>query len=225
MPYFVDATDDVLTFDGIRSFVGGQASGLQSDLLAENQVQQLSNMTLSPKGNLETRVGTTNFCTTATSAVGSVGGMRYYETSAYEQLLTVTNGRFFSIESNGTATMHPIDATWSQSTNTWDSYTTQQWANGYSVNSATEVSMAQFNDKMYLADADGDFHFWNGSIITRQGGKVRAVTITTAGSGYTSATAIASGPNLGGTVPTFITTVAGGAVTGVTVVDGGSASA
>jgi len=208
MPYFVDATDDVLTFDGIRSFVGGQASGLQSDLLAENQVQQLSNMTLSPKGNLETRVGTTNFCTTATSAVGSVGGMRYYETSAYEQLLTVTNGRFFSIESNGTATQHPSDITWAEATSTWDSYTTRKWANGYSVNSATEVSMAQFNDKMFLADADGDFHFWDGSIITRQGGKVRAVTVTTAGTGYTSATAIASGPNWGGAVPTFITTVA-----------------
>lgn len=222
MPYFVDATDDVLTFDGIRSFLGGQASGLQSDLLAENQVQQLYNMTLSPKGNLETRVGTTNFCTTATSAVGSVGGMRYYETSTNEQLLTVTNGRFFSIESNGTATQHPSDITWDGATSTWDSYTTRKWANGYSVNSATEVSMAQFNDKMYLADADGDFHFWDGSIITRQGGKVRAVTVTTAGTGYTSATAIASGPNWGGTVPTFITTVAGGAVTGVTVVDGGS---
>jgi len=221
MPYYDNNLDDLLAFDGIRSFLGGQASGLQSDLLSENQVQQLSNMTLSPKGNLETRVGTTNFCTTATSAVGSVGGMRYYETAANEQLLTVTNGRFFSIDSNGTATMHPIDATWSQSTSAWNSYA-QQWANGYSVNSATEVSMAQFNDKMYLADADGDFHYWDGSIITRQGGKVRAVTVTTAGSGYTSATAIATGPNLGGTVPTFITTVAGGAVTGVTVVDGGS---
>ena len=222
MPYYSDNLDDAISFDGIRNFTGGQASGLQSDLLAENQVQQLYNMTLSPKGNLETRVGTTNFCTTATSAVGSVGGMRYYETAANEQLLTVTNGRFFSIDSNGTATIHPIDATWLQLTNTWDSYTTQQWSNGYSVNSATEVSMAQFNDKMYLADADGDFHYWDGSIITRQGGKVRAVTVTTAGSGYTSATAIATGPNLGGTVPTFITTVAGGAVTGVTVVDGGS---
>jgi len=221
MPYFVDATDDVLTFDGIRSFLGGQASGLQSDLLAENQVQQLSNMTLSPKGNLETRVGTTNFCTTATSAVGSVGGMRYYETDTNEQLLTVTNGRFFSIESNGTSTMHPIDATWSQSTSAWNSYA-QQWSNGYSINDETEVSMAQFNDKMFLADADGDCHFWNGSVITRQGGKVRAVIVTTAGTGYTSATAIATGPNWGGAVPTFITTVAGGAVTGVTVVDGGS---
>jgi hypothetical protein len=220
MPYYSDNLDDVLAFDGIRSFLGGQASGLQSDLLAENQVQQLSNMTLSPKGNLETRVGTTNFCTTATSAVGSVGGMRYYETAANEQLLTVTNGRFFSIDSNGTSTMQPIDATWLQSTNTWNSYA-QQWSNGYSILSTTEVSMAQFNDKMYLADADGDFHYWDGSIITRQGGKVRAVTVTTAGSGYTSATAIATGPNLGGTVPTFITTVAGGAVTGVTVVDGG----
>ncbi len=28
MPYFTDATDDVLAFDGIRQFTGGQASGL-----------------------------------------------------------------------------------------------------------------------------------------------------------------------------------------------------
>ena len=70
MAYFIDATDDVLAFDGIRSFTGGQASGLQSDQLAQNQVQRLVNMTLSPKGNLETRRGVTSVNTTATSQQG-----------------------------------------------------------------------------------------------------------------------------------------------------------
>jgi hypothetical protein len=75
---------------------------------------------------------------------------------------------------------------------------------------------------MYLADLDNDLHYWDGSGMTKQGGKVRAITVTTAGSGYTSATAIVTGPDLGGTMPELVVTVAGGAVTGVTVVNGGS---
>jgi len=213
--------DDVLSFDGIRNFVGGQASGLQSDLLADNQVQQLYNMTLSPKGNLETRVGTASFATGATSGTGSVGGMRYYETGSTSQLLSVAGGRFYSINSGGTATLSPADLTWVATTSSFGT-TTQKWSSGYSISSAVEVQMAQFNNKMYLADADGDLHYWDGDIVVRQGGKVRAITITSAGTGYTSATAIVTGPQWGGQFPTLITQVAGGAVTGVTVVDGGS---
>ena len=221
MPYFQDNLDEVLSFDGIRNFTGGQASGLQSDLLGENQVQQLYNMTLSPKGNLETRIGTSSFATGATSGTGSIGGMRYYETGSTSQLLTVTSGRFYSINSSGSATIHPADSTWVATTSSFGT-NTQKWASGYSISSAAEVGMAQFNNKMYLADADDDLHYWDGDIVTRQGGKVRAITITSAGTGYTSATAIVTGPQWGGQFPTLITQVAGGAVTGVTVVDGGS---
>jgi hypothetical protein len=221
VPYFQDNLDEVLSFEGIRNFTGGQASGLQSDLLGENQVQQLYNMTLSPKGNLETRVGTASFATGATSGTGSIGGMRYYETGSTSQLLTVTNGRFYSINSGGSATIHPADSTWIANTSLFGT-STQKWANGYSIGSAVEVSMAQFNNKMYLADADADLHYWDGDIVTRQGGKVRAITITSGGTGYTSATAIVTGPQWGGQFPTLITQVAGGVVTGVTVVDGGS---
>ena len=221
MPYFQDNLDEVLSFDGIRNFSGGQASGLQSDLLGENQVQQMYNMTLSPKGNLETRIGTSSFATGATSGTGSIGGMRYYETGSTSQLLTVTNGRFYSINSSGSATLHPADSTWVATTSSFGT-NTQKWASGYSISSAVEVGMAQFNNKMYLADADDDLHYWDGDIVTRQGGKVRAITITSAGTGYTSATAIVTGPQWGGQFPTLITQVAGGAVTGVTVVDGGS---
>jgi hypothetical protein len=221
VPYFQDNLDEVLSFDGIRNFTGGQASGLQSDLLGENQVQQLYNMTLSPKGNLETRIGTSSFATGATSGTGSIGGMRYYETGSTSQLLTVTSGRFYSINSSGSATIHPADSTWVATTSSFGT-NTQKWASGYSISSAVEVGMAQFNNKMYLADADDDLHYWDGDIVTRQGGKVRAITITSAGTGYTSATAIVTGPQWGGQFPTLITQVAGGAVTGVTVVDGGS---
>ena len=224
MPYYSDNLDDLLAFDGIRSFVGGQASGLQSDLLAENQVQQLVNMTLSPKGSLETRRGLTNFNTTATSQEGSIGGMRYYDTAANEQLVTVTQGRLYTINSNGSADIHPADEIWDSltgATRTWDNEN-QQWADGFSTNYDVKVSMAQFNDKMYMADSDGPLYYFDGNIATRQAGKVRAITVSTGGTGYTSATAIVTGPDWGGTLPTLVTTVAGGAVTGVTVVDGGS---
>ena len=221
MPYYSDNLDDLLAFDGIRSFAGGQASGLQSDLLAENQVRELSNMTLSPRGSLETRRGVSSFCTTATSAEGSVGGMRYYDTAATERLVTVTQGRVYTIDSTGSADIHPADETWSQVNRTWGSEA-QNWADGFSTATDAPVKMAQFNDKMYMADGDGDLYYYDGNIVTRQAGKVRAITVTTAGSGYTSATAIVTGPQWGGTYPQLITTVAGGAVTGVTIVDGGS---
>ena len=228
MPYFVDATDDVLAFDGIRNFSGGQASGLQSDLLAENQVQELYNMTLSPKGNLETRVGATDFCTNATSTSSSVGGMRYFETYNFQQLLTVTGGRFYSIPSSGTADIHPADTTWTQATSTFGTSPSfpqgyaQMWSDGYSIAISTQVSFAQFNDKMYMADADGDLHFWDGNRVTRQGGTLRAITVTNGGVNYTSATALVTGPDWGGTSPVITTTVAGGVVTGIVVSDGGS---
>lgn len=221
MAYFIDATDDVLAFDGIRSFTGGQASGLQSDQLAQNQVQRLVNMTLSPKGNLETRRGVTSFNTTATSQEGSIGGMAYYDTTGTEDLVTVTQGRLYTINANGAADIHPADEVWGTIAGTWDSVV-EQWADGYSVDPARKVSMAQFNNRMYIADGDNDLHFFDGNIVQRQGGKVRAITVTSAGSGYTSATAIITGPNWGGELPTLITTVAGGAVTAVVVTNGGS---
>ena len=229
MPYYSDNLDDLLAFDGVRSFSGGQASGLQSDLLAENQAQQLVNMTLSPKGSLETRKGVTSFSTTATSQEGSIGGMRYYDTSQSERLIAVTQGKLYTIDSNGNATLRALDEIWNNltgATRIWDNEN-QQWADGFSTDYDAKVSMAQFNDKMYMADSDGALYYFDGAstggtgIATRQGGKVRAITVTTAGTGYTSATAVVTGPDWGGTLPTLITTVAGGAVTGVTVVNGG----
>ena len=220
MPYFQDNLDDVLSFDGIRNFVGGQASGLQSDLLAENQVQQMYNMTLSPKGNLETRLGTTTFSTGATTGTNSVGGMRYFETANYQQITTVSSGRFYTIGANGTADIHPPDETWAQVARTFGSEQ-QRWNDGYSISQSVAVQFAQFRDKMFLADGDGDLHYWDGVSVTRQGGKLRAITVQTAGSNYTRATAIVTGPDWGGTSPQITTTVAGGAVTAVVVVDGG----
>ena len=221
MPYYDNNLDDLLAFDGIRSFTGGQASGLQSDQLAANQVQEMYNMTLSVKGSLETRLGATAFNSTATTATGSIGGFRFFDTAQYEDVVNVAQGRLYTINSNGSADLHPPDQTWNSITRTWGSEV-QFWADGFSTDPDVAVSMAQFNDKMFMADADGPLSYWDGQVASRQAGKVRAITVTTGGTGYTSATAIVSGPDWGGTVPTLTTTVAGGAVTGVVVVEGGS---
>ena len=221
MPYYDNNLDDLLAFDGIRSFTGGQASGLQSDQLAANQVQEMYNMTLSVKGSLETRLGATAFNSTATTATGSIGGFRFFDTAQYEDVVNVAQGRLYTINSNGSADLHPPDQTWNSITRTWGSEV-QFWSDGFSSDPDVAVSMAQFNDKMFMADADGPLSYWDGQVASRQAGKVRAITVTTGGTGYTSATAIVSGPDWGGTVPTLTTTVAGGAVTGVVVVEGGS---
>ena len=221
MPYYDNNLDDLLAFDGIRSFTGGQASGLQSDQLAANQVQEMYNMTLSVKGSLETRLGATAFNSTATTATGSIGGFRFFDTAQYEDVVNVAQGRLYTINSNGSADLHPPDQTWNSITRTWGSEV-QFWSDGFSTDPDVAVSMAQFNDKMFMADADGPLSYWDGQVASRQAGKVRAITVTTGGTGYTSATAIVSGPDWGGTVPTLTTTVAGGAVTGVVVVEGGS---
>ena len=219
MPYFTDATDDVLAFDGIRQFNGGQASGIQSDNLGENQVQELKNMTLSPQGRVETRYGFASFSTGATTTgTTSVGGLGYYDTDSIEQLLTVSSGRLFAIDRFGAATIQPATATWSSTTSTWGT-TSQVWENGYLVSATSRVNMTQFNDLEYLVDGVGSLMVWNGTSVKQQGGKLRAITVTSAGTGYTSATAVVTGPDLGGTSPTLITTVANGSVTGVVVSD------
>jgi hypothetical protein len=223
MPYYSDNLDDVLAFDGIRQFNGGQASGIQSDNLAENQVQELKNMTLSPQGRVETRYGFANFSTGATTTgTTSVGGLSYYDTATYEQLLTVSSGRLFAIDNGGAATRQPALATWSATTSTWGT-TNQVWENGYLVSATARVNMTQFNDLEYLVDGAGSLMVWNGTSVKQQGGKLRAITVTTAGTGYTSATAIITSPDLGGTPPTLVTTVAGGVVTGVLVSDNSGA--
>jgi len=217
MPYYSDNLDDVLSFDGIRQFSGGQASGIQSDNLAENQVQELKNMTLSPQGRVETRYGFANFSTGATTTgTTSVGGLSYYDTATYEQLLTVSSGRLFSIDNGGDATRQPALATWSATTSTW-SATNQVWESGYLVSATNRVNMVQFNDFEYLVDGAGSLMVWNGTSVKQQGGKVRAVTVTTAGTGYTSATAVITGPDLGGDPTTLLAAAAGGAVTAITV--------
>jgi len=227
MPYFTDATDDVLAFDGIRQFNGGQASGIQSDNLAENQVQELKNMTLSPQGRVETRYGFASFSTGATTTgTTSVGGLGYYDTANNEQLLTVSSGRLFAIDNGGAVIKQPALATWSATTSTWDA-TSQIWENGYLVSETNRVNMTQFNDLEYLVDGVGSLMVWNGTNVKQQGGKVRAITITTAGTGYTSATASITGPDLGGDSTALLTATAGGAVTAITVPDnsGGGYSA
>ena len=221
MPYFQDNLDELLAFDGIRNFSGGQARGLQSDLLADNQVQGLVNMTLSPKGNLETRRGILSFSTTATSQEGSIGGMRYYDTpNGDEVLLTVTQGILYSIQSSGAATSHPTEETWGSISRTWGSQS-QKWADGFATIYSAKTSMAQFNNNMYMADSDGPLYYYDGNISRRQGGTVRAVTVS-GGTGYTVATACVAGPDWSGTSPTLITTVSTGGSIEVTVVDGGS---
>lgn len=219
--YYNPNLDDLLAFDGIRNFTGGQASGLQSDSLGENQVARMENMTLSPKGLAETRYGFSNFSTTSTSDTSSVGGLFYFDTYNLEQLVSIANGRLHTIDSGGIATTQPANSTWSASTSTWGN-ATRRWATGFDNTASFSVNMAQFNNLLYFVDGDGPLFYWDGSAAQRQGGKLRSITVSTAGTGYTTASVSVTGPQISGTPATVLApTVAGGAITGITVSNGG----
>ena len=162
-----------------------------------------------------------NFNTTATSGTTSVGGLFYYDTYNLEQLVTIANGRLHTIDSGGIATTQPANSTWSASTSTWGN-ATRRWATGFDNTASFSVNMAQFNNLLYFVDGDGPLFYWDGSVAQRQGGKLRFITVSTAGTGYTTASVNVTGPQISGTRPTVLSpTVAGGAITGITVSDGG----
>jgi len=95
MPYFTDATDDVLSVAVTPSFDGGQVSGISPNLIADNAASELLNMTISPNGNLQTRQGIETV-STSFSTSNTIQGMFYFDTPNVETIILATNGSLYS---------------------------------------------------------------------------------------------------------------------------------
>ena len=202
MPYYVTSLDDLLTVAGTASFEGGQVSGIVPNLIGNNAVSEALNMTISPTGNLSTRFGIETMSTNVSGSTAKVQGLFYFDTPTIEQLLVSSDGTLYR--------------------NT--SATTFATTGGTHSNGGASVEFAQLNDLAFYVDGSSHLHFTDGTSAKRQGAKVLSVTVTTAGTGYSSAPTVTIGaPSLpGGVTATAIATVAAGAVTGITVTDGGS---
>ena len=201
MPLYIDTTDDVLAIAGSPSFEGGQASGISPNSIGNNQASELSNMTISPSGNLQTRQGIETVSTNVSSS-SAIQGMHYLDTPNLEEIIVACNGRIFKSTS---ATSFATTA-------------------GTVTSGAVPVNFSQFNNKLYYTDGASNLHFTDGTTTYRQGTSVLAITVTNDGTGYGSAPTVTIGaPNLAyGTTASATATVASNKVTGITVTNAGS---
>lgn len=201
MPYYIDSIDDVLSIAGSTSFEGGQVSGVTPNLIGNNQASELYNMTISPSGTLQTRMGIETISTNVSSG-SAIQGMHYYDTPNFEKLIVACNGALFQTTS---ATSFGTTA-------------------GTVASGAVSVNFSQFNNRLYYTDGVSNIYFTNGTSYYRQGTSVLSITMTNEGSGYTSTpTVTISAPNEAyGTTASAVATVTSNKVTAITVTNAGS---
>jgi len=204
VPYYSDNLDDLLAIAGSQSFDGGQVSGITPNLIGDNQASELVNMTISPSGNLESRLGIESMSTNV-SGGSSIQGMHYFDAPSIESLFVASNGTVFRSTASSTFST----------------------TGGTVINQSAEVDFSQFNNRMYFTDGSSNLHFSNGTTTYRQGTTLGSVSVTYPGVGYTSAPAVTvSAPQMAyGTTASAVASYAasqGGIVTGVTVTNGGS---
>lgn len=201
MAYYIDNTDDVLVIAGSSSFEGGQVSGIVPYLIQNNQASELFNMTISPSGTLQTRMGIETVSTTFSTG-SAIQGMHYFDTPTIEEIVLASDGKIFRTTSATTLA-----------------------ATGGTVSSgAVDVNFSQFNNKLFYTDGASFLQFTDGTSSFRQGTSVLSIAVTNEGSGYTSTPTVTVGaPNLAyGTTTTATATVVANKVTAITVVVAGS---
>jgi hypothetical protein len=203
MPLYNDNLDDLLAISGSFSFDGGQVSGVTPSLIANNQANDLYNMTISPSGILQTRQGIDQISSNVSSG-SSIQGMHYLDTPNIEHIILATNGTIY------------------RSTSATSFSTT----NGTVTSGAVDVDFTQFKNKIFYTDGASELHFTDGTTAFRQGTTLGSVSVTNPGTGYTSAPAVTvSAPQMYGTTASAVASYAssqGGIVIGVTVTNGGS---
>jgi hypothetical protein len=201
MPYYIDTTDDVLSIAGSTSFEGGQASGISPSLIANNQASEISNMTISPSGILQTRQGIETVSTNVSSS-SAIQGMHYFDTPNIEEIVVACNGVIFKSTS---ATSFATTA-------------------GTVTSGAVQVDFSQFNNRLYYSDGASNLHFTDGTTVYRQGTSVLSITVTNDGNSYGSAPTVTIGaPNLAyGTTASAVATIVSNKVSAITVTNAGS---
>ena len=202
MPYFTDATDDVLSVVVTPSFEGGQVSGITPNLIADNAASELLNMTISPNGNLQTRQGIETISTSFSTA-NTIQGMFYFDTPSFEEIIVATNGSLYSYDTGSS---------------------TFSTTGGTIANSSNQIEFAQLNNKLFWTDGSSYLQFTDGTLNHRQGTSIASITVTNDGSGYTSVPTVTIGtPTAGyGTTASAIATVVSNKVTAITVTNAGS---
>jgi hypothetical protein len=202
MPYFTDATDDVLSVAVTPSFDGGQVSGISPNLIADNAASELLNMTISPNGNLQTRQGIETV-STSFSTSNTIQGMFYFDTPNLEEIVVATNGSLYRYNTGSS---------------------TFSTTGGTLVNSTNQLEFAQLINKLYWTDGSSNLQFTDGTSNYRQGTSIASITVTDEGGSYNTVPTVTIGtPTAGyGATATAIATIVNNKVTAITVTNAGS---
>jgi len=196
--YFIDNLDDALVVAATPSFEGGQVSGVVPNLIKDNAVSEALNMTITPSGNFQSRFGIETM-STAVSGSAPIQGLFYFDTPSVEQLLVATNGTIY------------------RST----SATTFSTTSGTTASTSSQVEFAQLNDCCFYVDGASNLFFTDGTSFTRQNARVLSVTVSSAGTGYTTVPTVAFTGG-GGSGAAATATIAGGGLLSVQVTTGGT---
>ena len=170
MAYYIDNTDDVLVIAGSSSFEGGQVSGIVPYLIQNNQASELFNMTISPSGTLQTRMGTETISTTFSTG-SAIQGLHYFDTPTIEEIVLASNGKIFRTTSA----------------------TTLSTTGGTVSSGAVDVNFSQFNNKLFYTDGASFLQFTDGTNSFRQGTSVLSIAVTNGGNSYNSVPTVTIG--------------------------------
>jgi len=200
MPLYVESLNDVLAVAGTASFEGGQVSGIVPNLINDNAVSEALNMTITPGGNYQSRLGIESMSTRVSTVASPVQGMFYFDTPSIEQLLVATNGTIY--RSTGS-----------------DTFSTTA---GTTSSTSAQVEFTQLVDKAFFVDGSSNLHFTDGTSVIRQGTGISSViSLSSRGTGYSSAPTV-SFTGGGGSGAAATASVTGGSVSGVTVTSAGT---
>jgi len=219
MPLYIDTTDDVLAIAGSPSFEGGQASGISPSSIGNNQASDIYNMTISPSGNLQTRQGIETVSTNVSSG-SAIQGMHYFDTQNFEKIIVACNGRLSQTTSAtsfattaGTVTSGAVPVNFTQfnnrlyytdgASNLFFTDGTNYYRQGTSVLSITVSTQGLGYTGSTAAVTIGAPNIAYGTtasaVATVTSGTISGVTVTLAGSGYTTApTVTIAAPPAGG---------------------------
>lgn len=201
MAYYIDNTDDVLVIAGSSSFEGGQVSGIVPYLIQNNQASELFNMTISPSGTLQTRMGIETVSTTFSTG-SAIQGVHYFDTPTIEEIVVASDGKIFRTTSA----------------------TTLATTGGTVSSGAVDVNFSQFNNKLFYTDGASFLQFTDGTSSFRQGTSVLSIAVTDGGNSYNSVPTVTIGSHdlAYGTTASATATVVSNKVTAITITNAGS---
>ncbi|MEW6303496.1 MAG: hypothetical protein AB1705_08505 [Verrucomicrobiota bacterium] len=136
----IDELDDVLEYDGMKSFAGGMDGYTPPEELGLDVCAVLENCLVQRNGRVKSRYGA-DALSGAAVAASKVQGLCYFDTPSLELLVAAVNAALYK----------------------WDGAAWAAIAGYAATDASTAVTIVQGIDKVYIADGTKNLHSWDGA--------------------------------------------------------------